>query len=101
MRLARGASPIEKIRISIDLPRTEIEQLIANSYLITARELQVIRLIQKSLPNKEIAYALDVTTHTVKFHITNILRKFKAKTRFELIYLWDKIIKEQSDAENR
>ncbi len=49
------------------------------------RELQVVRLINFGLSNKEISAELNISEKTVKTHITNILRKLKLKDRLELI----------------
>ena len=37
--------------------------------------------------NNEIAERLFITVRTVKFHVSNILRKFDAKSRAEVIVL--------------
>jgi DNA-binding NarL/FixJ family response regulator len=50
---------------------------------LTPRELEVLQLVAEGLPNKTIASRLDVTEHTVKFHINSILRKLGAQSRTE------------------
>ncbi len=50
---------------------------------LTDREQEVLYYITKSLTNKEIASILDITHHTVKAHISAILRKLKCKNRTE------------------
>ena len=52
---------------------------------LTPRELQVLRLLAEGLPNKTIAYQLDVSEHTVKFHVNAILGKLGAQTRTEAV----------------
>jgi len=46
-----------------------------NSIHITARELDIIRLIEKEYSNKEIAQTLFISERTVETHRKNILRK--------------------------
>ncbi|MFT4189084.1 MAG: response regulator transcription factor [Aeromicrobium sp.] len=50
---------------------------------LTARELQVLRLVARSLSNREIAAELFISENTVKNHIRNILEKLQLKSRME------------------
>jgi NarL family two-component system response regulator YdfI len=50
---------------------------------LTAREIEVLEMIVEGLSNKEIAAQLDLSTHTVKFHISSILGKLGASSRTE------------------
>ena len=52
---------------------------------LTEREMDVLRLMAKGMPNKEIAAALVVTERTVKFHISAILSKLGAGNRTEAV----------------
>lgn len=52
---------------------------------LTARELDVIRLLASGMTNKEIAQRLGITEHTVKFHVNAILGKLEAETRTEAV----------------
>jgi DNA-binding NarL/FixJ family response regulator len=54
------------------------------SGLVTARELAVVRAIQKGKSNKIIAYELNMCESTVKVHIRNIMKKLKARNRTEV-----------------
>ncbi|MFG1990771.1 LuxR C-terminal-related transcriptional regulator [Actinoplanes sp. NPDC048988] len=51
---------------------------------LTSRELQVIRLIENGLTNKEIADHLDMALSTVKNHIHNIFEKLGIRRRAEV-----------------
>src|SRR5277367_1641176 len=42
---------------------------------LTPREIEVLQQLAKGLANKEIADALDISEHTVKDHLKNILAK--------------------------
>jgi DNA-binding CsgD family transcriptional regulator len=67
-----------------DLPTGLDENLIDP---LTDRELQVLQLLAKGRSNKEIALALDISTHTVKFHISGIYTKLGATNRTEAVRL--------------
>jgi DNA-binding NarL/FixJ family response regulator len=51
----------------------------------TARETEVLRMIAAGLANKEIAYRLGISEHTVKFHVSALLGKLGAASRAEAI----------------
>jgi len=52
---------------------------------LTAREMEVLQLLAEGLPNKSIAQRLDISEHTVKFHVNAILRKLEAQSRTEAV----------------
>jgi len=52
---------------------------------LTARELEVLRLLSAGMTNKEIASRLGITEHTIKFHVNAILGKLDAETRTEAV----------------
>ena len=52
---------------------------------LTAREREVLRLVSDGLGNKEIASRLEISDHTVKFHISSILGKLGATSRTEAV----------------
>ena len=54
------------------------------SSLVTARELSVVRAIQKGKSNKVIAYELNMCESTVKVHVRNIMKKLNAKNRTDV-----------------
>lgn len=66
-------------------PETVSSDMILLRNKLTMRELQVVRLINFGLSNKEISAELNISEKTVKTHITNIFRKLKLKDRLELI----------------
>jgi DNA-binding NarL/FixJ family response regulator len=53
---------------------------------LTNREMDVLKLIQKGLSNKQIAEQLFLSERTIKFHITAILSKLLARNRTEAIH---------------
>ncbi len=54
---------------------------------LTARELEVLRLMAQGLQNKEIALKLIISERTVKFHVSSILGKLGAGNRTEAVSL--------------
>ena len=50
---------------------------------LTPRELEVLQLVAEGFPNKAIAHRLDISEHTVKFHVNAILGKLGAQSRTE------------------
>ena len=52
---------------------------------LTARELQVVRLIDEGLSNKEIALELEIGLSTVKHHVHHILEKLEVARRSEAV----------------
>jgi len=73
---------------------TELEPLLADAApapvsvtppALTARELDVLRLIAEGDANKEIAWKLGISEHTAKFHVASILGKLDAGSRTEAV----------------
>ena len=54
---------------------------------LTERENQVLQLLAHGLANKQIALALSISEHTVKFHISSIFTKLGATNRTEAVRL--------------
>jgi DNA-binding NarL/FixJ family response regulator len=54
---------------------------------LTARELEVLRMLADGAANKAIAWKLSISEHTVKFHVAQILSKLNAGTRTEAVTL--------------
>jgi DNA-binding NarL/FixJ family response regulator len=50
---------------------------------LTPRELEVLQLLAEGLSNRAIAYQLDISDHTVKFHVNAIMGKLDAQSRTE------------------
>jgi two-component system, NarL family, response regulator YdfI len=54
---------------------------------LTRRELEVLQMLAAGLSNKEIAARLNISDHTVKFHVASILGKLGAASRTEAVSL--------------
>lgn len=62
-------------------PREESGSLAGTT--LTPRELEVLTLLAEGLPNKTIARRLEISEHTVKFHVNAVLAKLNAQSRTE------------------
>jgi DNA-binding NarL/FixJ family response regulator len=54
---------------------------------LTERETQVLQLIAQGLANKQIAAALAISEHTVKFHVSTVFSKLGVNSRTEAVRL--------------
>jgi DNA-binding NarL/FixJ family response regulator len=55
-----------------------------SAVLLTSRQMEVLEEIRHGKANKQIAYALKMSEHTVKVHLRHIMRKLKARNRTEV-----------------
>lgn len=65
----------------VPIPPDQLENL-------TAREREVLRLLSKGLQNKIIAARLDLSEHTIKIHVHNIIRKLGVHNRTQVAWLF-------------
>jgi DNA-binding NarL/FixJ family response regulator len=74
----------ERLRaIGASVPRGPRQTTRANPAALTARELEVLRLVAHGLRNAEVAEQLVLSPRTVDHHVSAILRKLQAKSRGE------------------
>ena len=52
---------------------------------LTARELEVLELLAAGAANREIAQTLTISQGTVKYHVKNIQRKLRARSRADAV----------------
>ena len=55
------------------------------SQVLSAREIEIVRLVTKGLPNKALAAELSVAEGTIKTHLHHIYEKLRLQNRLELI----------------
>ncbi len=58
---------------------------VAPETALTPRETEVLRLMAEGAANKQIAWKLSISEHTVKFHVASIFAKPNAGTRTEAV----------------
>lgn len=58
---------------------------IDEQYLLTHREKEIVKEIEKGLSYKDIASKLNISPHTVHTHIKNIYEKLQAKNRSDVL----------------
>jgi DNA-binding NarL/FixJ family response regulator len=52
---------------------------------LTPREIEVLSMLAEGLANKNIAWKLGISEHTVKFHIASLFNKLNASSRAEAV----------------
>ena len=70
--------------ISRDFEIDNIDVVLPDEAL-TAREREVLELLSRGLPNKLIARRLQISEHTVKFHVSSIYAKLGASSRTDAV----------------
>lgn len=73
------------IRLPLDPPPTP--EPLVDAVPLSLREREVLKLVASGARNREIAGQLGISENTVKFHVSNLLRKAGAQSRAELIAL--------------
>ena len=82
-----GTAEDADVVVSERVVSTAAPGAVAQEGALTARELEVLRLVARGLSNKEIATDLRITTHTVKYHLAAVLEKLGVRSRTEAVSL--------------
>ena len=77
-------SPSVLARVVHSAPGRESEERSPAQSNLTAREIEVIRLIARGLSNREIARTLRVAETTVRTHVGHLLNKLDLRNRVEI-----------------
>lgn len=78
--LAKGGAPMSP-KIARAVIGEFHEKTIEDQYLLTPRETEIIRKIEKGHTYKDLAEILCISPHTIHSHIKNIYEKLHAKSR--------------------
>jgi DNA-binding NarL/FixJ family response regulator len=81
---AQGLITLDPVFIDALLPQSPASSP-ALLEALTPRELEVLHHLAEGLPNKAIARRLDISEHTVKFHLNAIMGKLGAQSRTEAV----------------
>ena len=83
---AAGLTALEPETVqALSRPPLETIELEPGEEELTPRETEVLRMMTAGLSNREIASALGISEHTVKFHITSIFGKLGTSSRTEAV----------------
>lgn len=88
IRLAAGGHAVlsrDVVRALVTRARTDhaAEHAMSDGLALTARELEVIRLIADGADNAAIGRELSISRHTVKQYVTNIFEKLGVQSRVQ------------------
>ena len=82
MHIRRAVRAVAGGELFLEAPRPASPPLRGRSpFRLTAQQMRVLELIARGLSNKDIGIELHISEHTVKTHVTQILRKLRARDR--------------------
>ncbi|MCZ4088959.1 response regulator FixJ [Sinorhizobium psoraleae] len=79
---------IERASEQLNVPEADVDEIRAvqeRLHTLSERERQVLSAVVAGLPNKSIAYDLDISPRTVEVHRANVMGKMKAKSLPHLV----------------
>jgi len=82
---AAGMAVVDPRELETMLAPNASAPVSAETHTLTARELEVLRMMAEGAANKAIAWKLGISDHTVKFHVASILGKLHAASRTEAV----------------
>lgn len=81
---ASGLAVVDPVMFDSLLPAAATP-VSAEPLVLTPRELEVLRMMAEGAANKTIAWKLNISEHTAKFHVASILGKLNAASRAEAV----------------
>lgn len=77
-----GGTPAEEwILVHVDVEQPLQRRIVSGGHRLTPRESEVAGLLAEGLSDKAIAQRLDISWHTVRTHVRNILGKLEISSR--------------------
>lgn len=95
---------LDAVRIGIERDRRRrsegrsLAQLQTHADQLTQREREIMELVARGLPNKQIAAELGLSEVTVKVHRGHVMQKMEARSLAELVRLSDRLGKSAASA---
>jgi len=84
--VAAGLVVLHRDYIPLVIPSNETRELPpAPQQPLTPREMEVLRMLSDGHGNKTIAWKMNISEHTVKFHVASIFSKLNVSTRTEAV----------------
>ena len=83
--VAAGYIVVHPDSVERPVPANDIGAHTGKGHVLTAREIEVLRMMAQGLANKVIAARLGISEHTVKFHVGSIFAKLHAGSRTEAV----------------
>jgi DNA-binding NarL/FixJ family response regulator len=94
-----GHPDLIEARVRSGSPPTgnQLDALATNTTLpglegLTPQEYQVARAVVTGATNRDVAYALFLSTKTIEYHLGNVLRKLGVRTRTELAHRFPELL---------
>jgi DNA-binding CsgD family transcriptional regulator len=78
--VSAGLSVRARNKVGFDAPAEPGPQC-----LLTSREMEVLGALIEGLSNKSIARKLEISQHTVKFHVESLFRKLEVNSRSQAV----------------
>lgn len=82
---AAGMAAIGPAELEALLPAAASVAASNENPTLTPRELEVLAMMAEGAANKAIAWKLNISEHTAKFHVASVLSKLNASTRAEAV----------------
>lgn len=82
---------------SLAMDRNRQQAAAKTGDLLTERQMMVVEALCQGMANKQIAYELGMSEHTVKVHLRHIMRKLRARNRTEVAVLTKDFFERSSD----
>jgi DNA-binding CsgD family transcriptional regulator len=85
---AAGLALIDPRDLDQLLAAAPVARAADSSGVLTPREREVLAIMAEGDANKAIAWKLQISEHTAKFHVASILAKLNAGSRTEAVAVW-------------